>query len=270
MEPGCSRTFSSAQAAAVLTLNLRDLPTSAGELVGLLGASAGELFSGFPVAPLRVLVVDGAEAVQEGHRGTLTALAGAAFSSGINLTVVARDDAVALLRQVLAEAAGLGADRDVQQIVVLPLAEAEVGELLTAIPELGPIGSDPRSAWLLARPGLVDILLRADALRSLPQGAVAEADALAALPAASAHVPQGSVGEAGSPGRRLRCSAWLCLRRSTGRAQQQPVADDGTSAKDGTAPEVRLTQPVNRLVRMTLLRDVRLTPPDSDGPRRPI
>lgn len=171
----------SAQAAAVLTLNLRDLPTSAGELVGLLGASAGELFSGFPVAPSRVLVVDGAEAVQEGYRGTLTALAGAAFSSGINVTVVARDDAVALLRQVLAEAAGLDADRDVQQIVVLPLAEPEVGELLTAIPELGPIGSDPRSAWLLARLGLVDILLRADALRSLPQGAVAEADVLAAV-----------------------------------------------------------------------------------------
>lgn len=173
--------LSAQAAAAVLTLNLRDLPTSAGELVGLLGASAGELFSGFPVAPSRILVVDGAEAVQEGHRGTLTALAGAAFSSGINVTVVARDDAAALVRQVLAEAVGLDADSDVQQIVVLPLAESEVGELLTAIPELGPIGSDARSAWLLARPGLVDILLRADALRSLPQGAVAEADVLAAV-----------------------------------------------------------------------------------------
>lgn len=230
-----------AQGGAVLTLNLRDLPASAGEFVALLGASSAQVLAGFAVAPSRVLVIDGAEAVQEAHRGTLTVLVAAATSSRINVTVVARDDASGLLRQALADAAGLGAE-EVQQLVVPQLTQLEVDELLAAIPELALIGADPRSSWLLARPGLVDILLRADALRSLPDGAVAEADIHAAVWSDLVRNREGTLPNGATPDGRE--NALLGLARSRlGHAGIPP--GDGASLASLRSDGLLRTRPAN-------------------------
>ncbi len=52
--------------AAIALVNLRDLPTLTIELEHLIDASIVDVLAAMSVAPLRLLVVDGAEAVLEG------------------------------------------------------------------------------------------------------------------------------------------------------------------------------------------------------------
>ena len=50
-----------------------------------------------------------------------------------------------------------------------------------AFAELGRLADDERSAWLLRRVGIIDVLLRGDAVASLPDGSLSEADVLDAV-----------------------------------------------------------------------------------------
>ena len=148
----------------------------------MLGADLEALFGGFPVAEQRVLVLDGAEAAQEAHRPVLLALASAAVASGVGVTVVGRSDAAPSLERALEDATAGTTGLSVTTTEVSGFDESEVGPACASMfPELDGIAAEPRAAWLLARPGLVDLLLRADAVRGLPVGPLAEADVFVAV-----------------------------------------------------------------------------------------
>lgn len=170
-----------AQGAAVVAINLRDLPATPGEVMTMLGAGLPALFGGLAVAEQRVLVLDGAEALQEAHRPILLALVSAAAASGIYVTAVGRRDAAPSLERALEDAAAGTSGLSVTTTGVSGFDEGEVVQLRGIFPELDGIAAEPRAAWLLARPGLVDLLLRADAVRALPAGPLAEADVFVAV-----------------------------------------------------------------------------------------
>ena len=169
-----------ADAAALVAVNLRDLPAATAELVHLIGDPLEDVLGGMPVASLRCVIVDGAEAVLEGRAATMRALVHAASSCGAALVAVARSDAADAVERVFSDAEPAGA-RAAERIEVGPLTTSEVAEVVERFPGLQPIAREARASWILSRLGLVDLLLRAEAVTSLPAGPIAESDILVAV-----------------------------------------------------------------------------------------
>jgi hypothetical protein len=168
--------------AVVTLLSLRDLPAMAVELESLLGGSLTDVLGATATGKARLLVIDGAEAVLEGRGQLLSELAAAAFRTGLGIAVVTRSDAAAAARQALATAmATVGMAGQVRDHEVPRLTSAEAGEIVAAFRSLTRVGLEPRAAWLLGRPGLVDLLLRAGAGAALPEGPLSEADVFAVV-----------------------------------------------------------------------------------------
>jgi hypothetical protein len=170
-----------AQGATVVALNLRDLPSTPGEVVTTLGVGLPALFGSLAVADDRAFVLDGAEAIQEGQHSVFIGLVSAAIAAGVNVTVVGRRDAVPSLQRALGEAIQPNTGLSISTTTIAGFDQDEVGRLRVMFPELEGIAGEPRAAWLLARPGLVDLLLRADAVRGLPTGPLAESDVFVAI-----------------------------------------------------------------------------------------
>lgn len=164
---------------ALLPLNLRDIPATPVDLAHLLGAGIDDVIGGMPVTAVRAVIVDGAEAVLEGRGAVLQAIAAAAQRAGCALVLVTRDDASDAISRLVGDA--LGAGTIIERVEVPGLGDEELRAVVDTFPVLRPLADEPRAAWLLRRPGLVDLLLRANAIRSLPSGAVAEADILTAV-----------------------------------------------------------------------------------------
>ena len=79
---------------AVVALSLRDLPPASGLAVAqFLQAPPRAVFAATAAAPVRLVVLDGAEAAQETGPGLLHDLARAASQAGLGLVAVTRDDA---------------------------------------------------------------------------------------------------------------------------------------------------------------------------------
>jgi hypothetical protein len=165
--------------AAVLPLNLRDAPATPVELAHVLQAPINDVIGDMEVADLRAVIIDGAEAVLEGRGPVLQAIAAAARDAGCAVVLVARDDATDAIIRTVRDA--VAQDTAIKRVEIPGLSHEEVRSVVDAFPVLQPLANEPRGAWLLRRPGLVDLLLRADAVRSLPSGAVAEADVLSAV-----------------------------------------------------------------------------------------
>lgn len=161
-----------------LAMSLRDLPSLALHLRGDLGLSPTELLAAAPSAPVTVLLLDGAEAVQEGSSGALTAMLAAAAEVGMTPVLVLRDDArgaVMELVQVPGGAAPL-------EFVVAPLTDSEIQAVVAAIPEVSHLAADARAVWLLRRLGLVELLLRAvESGSPLPRALSSEAEVFATV-----------------------------------------------------------------------------------------
>ena len=85
----------------VLAMSARDLPQSVPELGARFGGSLVEVFAAAPSAPIHVLVLDGAEIVQEGRGDMLVAAVNGATQVGMTTVLVARDDAQDALRDML-------------------------------------------------------------------------------------------------------------------------------------------------------------------------
>ncbi|MFF2619717.1 hypothetical protein [Kitasatospora sp. NPDC058046] len=120
----------------------------------------------------RAVVLDGAEAVQDGWEALAGEAAEAARACGAALVLVSRDDAVDTLRQAI-EPTGC----PVREFTLAPLNDLESAQVLAAAPELARIALDARSRWLLGRLTTVDLLLRAArAGASLPDVLSCEAD----------------------------------------------------------------------------------------------
>ena len=170
---------------AVVALSLRDLPPASGlAATQFLQAPPRAVFAATAAAPVRLVVLDGAEAAQETGPGLLHDLARAASQAGLGLVAVTRDDARETVTETLAGARGAGAGDAPPapaELEVPPLADDEVSRIRQTFAELDRLAADERSAWLLRRVGIIDVLLRGDAVASLPDGSLSEADVFAAV-----------------------------------------------------------------------------------------
>ncbi|MGY2011285.1 hypothetical protein ACW9HC_30290 [Nocardia gipuzkoensis] len=163
--------------AAVCSLSLRDLPHGPMEFESQLGGfSIDDVIATAAVRPLRLLLVDGTEAVLEGKGQVFRAVAAAALRAGIAVVAVTRTDGSRQVRDELARAMELaGSGEDPAEHIVEPLTDEECRSLPETFASLSRLGSDPRARWLLGRPGLVDVLLRTGAALD-PADLLCEAD----------------------------------------------------------------------------------------------
>ncbi|MBT2452504.1 trypsin-like peptidase domain-containing protein [Streptomyces sp. ISL-43] len=169
--------------ATVAAVSLRDLPPTVAALEADLGRPLAEVLQEAESTTVRLLVIDGAEAVLEDHRRLLTDLAVAALRAGFGVAAVTRTDAARAVLDSLQQAndAASPAAARPEQHEVPQLTDVEKEKLTQAFPSVARFGQQSRAAWLLGRPGLVDLLLRADATQVLPDGALSEADVFAAV-----------------------------------------------------------------------------------------
>lgn len=168
----------------VLVLEVVDTVRNEGAEVAVLslrapldaGVPLPRLFGAFPVARQRLLVLDGAEAVQEGQREEFQAIVAAALAAGLGVVAVTRDDAKDAVVAALADVRGVPP----KDTTVAPLPLTEIETLTTAFPPLARL-RERRSRWLLQRLGLVDLLLRGGAETRLRDGTLSEADVFGAV-----------------------------------------------------------------------------------------
>jgi hypothetical protein len=151
------------EGAAVMSLSLRDLPPAVVEVERLLGhRPVADVLAAGEVRPVRLLVIDGAESVMEGRGDLLREFAAAALRAGVGVVAVTRTDGAARVREVLRTAASLAGDGVTPaEYVVARLAPTERQTLVDTFRPLIRLGADARWEWLVGRPGLVDVLLRA-------------------------------------------------------------------------------------------------------------
>ncbi len=167
---------------AALTLSVRDLPQTMVEFESLLGGPVIDVFAATASGGLRLLVMDGAESVLEGREQLVTEVSTAALRAGLGVVAVTRRDAASAVARSMASA-GEAAEVNAapRQHEVLGLTATEVGRMTQTFPALARIAEEPAAGWLLGRPGLVDLLLRAAPKLDLPAGALSEADVFAVI-----------------------------------------------------------------------------------------
>jgi hypothetical protein len=171
-----------ASGAGVAAVSLAELPDTTVGLEMALGAGIGEVLAGVAVDTIRLLVIDGAETVLEGRDHLLVDVAAAALRAGLGVAAVTRFEAAEKVTELLTRSARLvnPAAGGPTNHVVPPLDATQTGEVVRTFPTLVRLSRDRRSAWVLGRPGLVALLLRAGT-RSLPDGPLSEADVFAAI-----------------------------------------------------------------------------------------
>ncbi len=168
--------------AATITLSLRDLPDTGLELEALLGGRLKDVLGSTAVGRFRLIVVDGAESVLEGRGLLLTDVVTAALRAGLCVVVITRTDgARAVVEAVSGAIASAGRTGKVEEYEVQRLTSSETTQLTAMFASLARLQEEPRAAWLLGRPGLVDLLLRAGAASELPEGPLSEADVFAVI-----------------------------------------------------------------------------------------
>lgn len=213
-----------------LVMSMRDLPSAAVQLRTMLGLGPGELFAAAPSAPVSVLLLDGAEMVQEGGSDVLGTMLSAAAAAGITPVLVVRDDARGSVGEVISHR---GKTRAVE-FQVEPLTGEEIEKLIAAVPELAPLTRDPRAAWLLRRLGLVELLLRAaESGSAVPESLSSEAEVFATVWAALVRRHERVVGNV-SPDDREAALTGIARRMVTGApAVVVPGAALATLRSDG-------------------------------------
>ena len=212
--------------AEVITLSLRDLPMRTTEFEAQLGRDLDAVFSSSATGAARLLVVDGAEAVLEGQDLALEDLATSALRQGFTVVAISRSDGANAVLKSLGNAcatAGLGMPMTFE---IPALTDAEMEDVGRAFPSVSHLLTDPRTVRLLARPGLLNLLLRTGAFGDV-RGPLAEADVFNAT--WMAVVRRGEMAAAGQPTPDARERALLSLaRRALGLAgtstEPDPVA----------------------------------------------
>lgn len=148
-----------------VTLSLRDLPKTMLEFEAGLGADVTEVLAKIVISGSGLLVVDGAEAVLEGRRTMLIDLVTCALRIGLGVAAVTRTDGVSAVEDCLGIAArALGKPVEQATHVVPGLDDVETAQVTTTFAGLGQLAADRRSAWVLHRPGLVDLMVRSGPL----------------------------------------------------------------------------------------------------------
>ncbi|MEU9105756.1 hypothetical protein AB0D54_15530 [Streptomyces xanthophaeus] len=222
-----------ADGVAVTVLNLREVPVTLAEFEALLGARLPAVLGASAVGTGRLLVVDGAESVLEGRAQLLSDLARAAMAAGLGVVAVTRADGSGAARDVLVQAServmrdGGTAEELVREHEVPRLTPAEITRLVEVFPQLRQWAGDERTRWLLGRPGLVDMLLRAGPGAAAPQGAASEADLFAAV--WRNLVRRGEVMTAGGPSPDARDQSLQALARRQLLPRETAVSPDSAS-----------------------------------------
>ncbi|MFC4859199.1 hypothetical protein [Actinophytocola glycyrrhizae] len=171
----------SAASAAVTSVSLQDLPADTLTLETALGGQLVEVLCATATAETRLLVLDGAESVLEGRSTLLTELTIAALRAGFGVVAVTRDDAAAAVASAMRSAQTAAGAADLREHQVPRMLSGEAEQIATVFPILSRIGQDLRTSWLLGRPGLVELLLRAGVAWQLLDGPLSEADLFAAI-----------------------------------------------------------------------------------------
>lgn len=166
----------SKQGQATLTmLSLRDLgDMNAIQFEHTLGSPLAKVFGATSVAPLRLLLLDGAEVVQEGRAGVFGDVVRAACAAGLIVIAVTRQDAEENVASVLSSSTNKALD-SIKRHVVSGFSSEEIAALISQLPQLESLATHPGSRWLLSRPGLLKLVLEDDVLRGLPAGPLCEA-----------------------------------------------------------------------------------------------
>ena len=141
--------------AQVLCINLRRVPKLTLDFEDKLGCPLSTLLSELS-APIRMLVVDGADAVTEGMEEALGYLADAATAGGLRVVAVTSTENRKIVRDILTVRFGTS----VAGYEVKPLTDTELGQIVSAFPELDRLYADSRSRDLLRRLVVVDLLVR--------------------------------------------------------------------------------------------------------------
>lgn len=163
------------EGAEVVLLSLRDLPTRIAEFEAHLGGDLDAVFASAATDVGHLLVVDGAEAVLEGYDLALQDLATSALRQGFSLVAVSRADGANAVIDSLRSACGTAGISEPQTFEVPPLMGAEMEEVGRAFPSVSHLLPDPRTVRLLARPGLMNQLLRTGSSDTV-HGPLSEAD----------------------------------------------------------------------------------------------
>ena len=159
----------------VVILSLRDLPARIAEFETQLGSSLEAAFASAATGVGRIFVVDGAEAVLEGYELALQDVATAALRQGFAVIAVSRSDGAKAVVETLGKACRTAGLSEPQSFEVLPFTDSEMAEVGEAFPAVSHLLTDPRTVRLLARPGLMGLLLRAGSPDTM-RGPLSEAD----------------------------------------------------------------------------------------------
>ena len=152
-----------------LCINLRHIPRLAVDFEASLGLPLFRLLSELS-APLRMLVIDGADAVAEGIEDAFRYLVRSAEVIGVKVVAVSGMDSTQVVYDILTDRFG----DSVARFQVEPLTDTEIDEMVETFPELKGLTSNPQSRELLRRLVVTDLLVRGQ-LRGVP---LSDADAM--------------------------------------------------------------------------------------------
>jgi hypothetical protein len=200
------------EGAEIVILSLRDLPTRIAEFEAHLGGDLDGVFASAATDVGRLLVVDGSEAVLEGYDLALQDLATSALRQGYTVVAVSRTDGAKAVIESLRNACGTAGAGEPQTFEIPPLVDAEMDEVGRAFPSMSHLLTDPRTVRLLARPGLMNQLLRAGSSDTV-HGPLSEADVFNAT--WMAVVRRGEMAVVGQATPDARERALLALARRT-------------------------------------------------------
>ena len=139
----------------VLGVNLRHIPLLTVEFETALGCPLTAVLSDLS-APQRVLVVDGADAVNEGRENAFRYLVDAAHGSDVKVIAVTTLESQQVVRDIVSNRFGT----EVREFTVGLLTDDELEDVVGTFAELAELSANPRSRELLRRLVVVDLLVR--------------------------------------------------------------------------------------------------------------
>ena len=141
--------------AQALCINLQHVPELTVDFEAILGCPLSTLLCELS-APLRMLVVDGADAVTGGMTDAFRYLVDAAVKSDVKVVAVTSRHSMQVVRDILTDRFGAG----VVEHAVKPLTDSELDQIATVFTELDKLNANSRSRELLRRLVVVDLLVR--------------------------------------------------------------------------------------------------------------
>ena len=149
------RSEANPQEMQVLCINLRQVPKLSLDFEGRLGCPLSMLLEELS-APLRSLIIDGADAVSEGMESAFRYLVKAAADSNVKVIAISAADNKQIAQGILADHFG----PDLADYIVPPLTDDELYTVAEAFSELENLYANTRSRELMRRLVVVDLLVR--------------------------------------------------------------------------------------------------------------